>query len=90
MPTGLKFLIANCVLIGWNIATFLFDLLDKRLWWAVFAACAVPVSLWGIHSSLKLMRAESARSQLAFMRSFMEHIASAAADNGAKNSDNPS
>lgn len=93
MPTGLKFLIANCVLLGWNIATFLFDLLDKRLLWACIAAGAVPFSIWGIHTSLRMLRNESELFmhclRLQLMRSLMNEIASHAPDSGEDKPNQP-
>lgn len=85
MSSGLKSLIANCILLGWNVAAFLFHLLDKRIGWAIFAACSVPLSIWGIHSSLNIMRAESCRYQLEWMRSFMDHITRNAPKGGEDN-----
>jgi len=52
----LKFLIANCVFLGLNVATFFYNLFGHHLWFAAISAASVPASIWGIHSCLKWLR----------------------------------
>lgn len=87
MPFSLKILMLNCLFMGMNIANFIHSLIMQRIFLAAISAAFVPVSIWGIHISLRAMRLHFATYMQAYTNTLVQEVTKHYADNKSAQSD---